>query len=276
MPTIVIGLGAQLPNRSHPLSLKPGTEFFVNILSKRNIPVFVRGEMTMDLLRQRGVENTYLFGCPSNLINPRSDFLPTLVRSCESMRRVVICPEINSGHADVNRQLMALTRALDRLCIIQDPKSAVSAILSRELKNEDGDLLVKSGLLSDGDESNADVFLRRFRVYFDAVTWMYELRMCDFSIGTKFHGNMLAFQTGIPSFFIMHDTRTEELAETMLLPRLSKSSFLAATSLEEVIASVIYDASAYMQRRRELGLVYASHLHRLGVAVAPSLLSYLE
>jgi hypothetical protein len=274
VPTIVVGLGAQLPHREHPLVLKEGTERFVSVLAKRNIPVGVRGSMTTELLKKRGVENTFVIGCPSNLINPTHDFQDIIEnRFDDPINRAVLCPEVNRSHIELNRHLISLVGTVDWMCVVQDPIEPVSSILSRQLVDTDAEGWFRSGLLSGGDGKWRETFLKRFRVYFDAVTWMHELRMHDLAIGAKFHGNMLAFQAGTPAIFIMHDTRTEELANALLLPRVSKEVFLSAGSLDDVLKLKIFDSGAYAERRRAIGRQYSEVLTRTGIDVSTELLA---
>jgi polysaccharide pyruvyl transferase WcaK-like protein len=159
------------------------------------------------------------------------------------------------------------------MCVIQDPIEPVASILSRHLSDRDAEACFGSGLLLKADGTWRDTFLRRFRVYFDAATWMHELRMHDLAVGTKFHGNMLAFQAGTPAIFIMHDTRTEELANALLLPRISKEVFLSANSLDDVLKLKTFDSLAYAKRREAIGRKYTECLARTGIEVSTELLA---
>lgn len=60
----------------------------------------------------------------------------------------------------------------------------------------------------------------RSRSFFDLDIdrWRSRIRCCSFSIGSRFHGNILACHEGIPSLFVRFDRRTNELIDYHNLP----------------------------------------------------------
>ena len=61
----------------------------------------------------------------------------------------------------------------------------------------------------------------------------------QFSIGSRFHGNMMAFSNGIPAMWIVHDFRTKELVEAMELPYIQYRD-LSRYSMDEIMNKCEY------------------------------------
>ncbi|WP_185696128.1 polysaccharide pyruvyl transferase family protein [Weissella viridescens] len=56
------------------------------------------------------------------------------------------------------------------------------------------------------------------KFYLNAPTWINDMKSADFSIGTRFHGNVAATLAGTPSITIPIDARMQELVEFHGLP----------------------------------------------------------
>ncbi len=66
----------------------------------------------------------------------------------------------------------------------------------------------------------ADWLRQYFFRFQDMPSWFEKIREFDFSFGTRFHGNMVALQGGVPALWVVHDTRTMELCDYLALPYL--------------------------------------------------------
>ena len=72
----------------------------------------------------------------------------------------------------------------------------------------------------------------------------------DFSVGLRLHGNMVAWQAGTPALWVYHDSRTQELAETMALPRMPFQTFIdECETVQDAWKRVEFDPVAYGERR---------------------------
>lgn len=63
-----------------------------------------------------------------------------------------------------------------------------------------------------------DFFRRNAFFSLDLIEWRAYLRSFALSVGTRFHGNVLAMQSGVPAMFVSCDSRTKELTEFHSLP----------------------------------------------------------
>ena len=70
-------------------------------------------------------------------------------------------------------------------------------------------------------------------LFFNTAQWDAFLQNYDFSIGMRFHGNVIAMQNGLRSLFVVSDSRTRELTEYFGLPVLEAKEFDSKKTLEE-------------------------------------------
>jgi hypothetical protein len=85
LPCLLVGLGAQLNFGEQLPKLKSGTERFLRIASERCKSISVRGAHTQEVLRQYGVSNTWITGCPS-IVGAKNDFDPRLINVTENIQ----------------------------------------------------------------------------------------------------------------------------------------------------------------------------------------------
>ncbi|MEO2045058.1 MAG: hypothetical protein ABGX16_00615 [Pirellulales bacterium] len=62
----------------------------------------------------------------------------------------------------------------------------------------------------------------------------------DFSFGTRFHGNMAAWQAGVPALWLVHDSRTVELCDYLALPYIQHSDFRSDITIDELKSAADY------------------------------------
>lgn len=62
-------------------------------------------------------------------------------------------------------------------------------------------------------------------IYFDLKHWMKDTCLYDFSIGGRFHGNVVSLWNNIKSLFVITDSRTRELTSHFMLPSIDMEDF---------------------------------------------------
>ena len=129
---------------------------------------------------------------------------------------------------------------------------------------------LRQALLPKADlETFRDFIATRMRTYVSVDQWMEDSAKFDFSIGPRLHGNMAAWQAGTPSLWIYHDARTQELVETMALPRISLDDFLSnCESIEAARSNWKFDAASYAENRVRLRAAFNSVLRMHDIEVA--------
>jgi len=101
------------------------------------------------------------------------------------------------------------------------------------------------------------------KVFFDVFEWSEYIKRVDFSVGTRFHGNLIALLHGVPAVIIAHDSRTLEMCELMKIPHLSLAE------IERVDVSDVYDwadFAPFCSAYEELYCSYVDFLEENGIA----------
>jgi hypothetical protein len=249
----MFGLGSQV-SADEPISLQPGTDKFLRLVAERSGSIGVRGAGTAELLLSLGIHNVDIVGCPSlmdfpnNLTSRRISSVQAETRIAtnysNNVRRHSFCA---TNFADIESLVFKAFMRPNSFYILQNEASEME-ILQHHGESEHADSVaaaVQQASRQFGvDCESAEV--RRFfnfnmRMFFDVQAWISCLRTMDFSIGSRFHGNVAALLAGIPAFFIAHDNRTLELCEFFSLPHVKVNSRYSPLSVEEMIELTDYD-----------------------------------
>lgn len=267
LPLLMVGLGAEAVSREFgPGALHPSIHRLVGLIRERSRAVSVRGDRTAEVLTSMRVENILVTGCPSNFINPLPDFPARLheklgdplgslmVHGGEPWPKAAAQVALEkrlaewafSGPATYVQQSVPLLQHLLRGdSLNQDSMRSPQPALMKSLRR---------ALLPEKSDEEMNKFVRsKWRSYFNVEQWLEDSRRFDFSVGGRVHGNMVAFQAGVPSLFITVDGRSSELVETMNLPAVEVATFLAAgTTPERALALARFSPERYRQRRSVL------------------------
>jgi hypothetical protein len=273
VPVVVVGLGVQAPNASHKLVLKPGTQRFVDLLRDKGVYVCCRGAATAAWLETQGVQNLLVTGCPSNFINPKLNLGRIVEQKFKTVsENVVVSVEASPSHAKWNDKLFSLVNNRNWLGILQDPLNVLE-VLNGNVAFEGGmDRIQQSALpMPPEGTSPKSWFINRYKAFYDAEAWMDDLQRYDLQVGTKLHGSMACFQAEVPSIFVTHDLRTQELAEAMCVPAITRDKMMSANSLEELVDVAGFDGAVYDENRRQRARTYATMLSSLGLQISKSL-----
>ena len=114
------------------------------------------------------------------------------------------------------------------------------------------------------------------RFYSSFSTWSEEIREYDICLGTRMHGNMIGISEELPSIVITHDSRTEELASLMGVPRISAKSALDCGTISEIASKCNFDPVYFDHNRRIVSKIYVDAFKTLGLEPSKGLLSIAE
>ncbi|MBO9357375.1 hypothetical protein GG851_25555 [Bordetella petrii] len=99
-------------------------------------------------------------------------------------------------------------------------------------------------LLSRGDVSKGDYFdyvQGHFKKFYTIPEWRNHIKSnYGFCFGTRFHGNMIALQSGVQALWLVHDMRTKELCDHLNLPSTSIEYVGSDTEVQD-----LYDKCDY-------------------------------
>jgi len=265
LPLVFIGLGAQAANfEKDQFDFHPSVLRLLDLLRERSEKVAIRGEFTARVLEKYGVTNYVVTGCPSNFINPSENFADMIEHKLAGEMRSFIThadepwPK-NKAKKQVERRLIDWTQSGRGIMVQQSvPRMITYLRQNNPFSTEDpGDHFEESlarTLMPDADiETFREFIALKLRTYYSVDQWIEDSSKFDFSIGLRLHGNMAAWQSGTPSLWITHDSRTRELVDIMALPNIGIDDFLEnCETIQDAWERIEYDKVAYTARRVDL------------------------
>lgn len=243
IPLVIFGLGAQAPNAetARRENLPPEAIEFMKFLGEKCEVISVRGEFTARVFREyAGVSNTHVTGCPSfyskpdafrelrNYLNgPREGSIAYNSTHLKNMyEKQMIQRAIQEGHFWVevsNREIHRFATEVHRnpeLAVVPDVLEGYLEGVNPSIRRDE---LV-------------DYFAKKYRLFRDVNPWsQFNSEHVRLSMGTRFHGNMVALLAGRPGLWLTHDSRTAELTKTLHLPSVTteKAVTMSTTELEQ-------------------------------------------
>ncbi len=242
LPCIIIGLGAQSPDYGVDINIPDGTVRLMKLISERSKTLGVRGYNTAYLLNKIGIKNVRVIGCPS-MYWTKKPKLEIKKKEFSTCRKVavngstnVIAHSVNINSAKrVEQWLGRLSYEHNYPYILQNELYEMK-ILANEayLPALVPTLKETYGLADFSRKSFLEHVRKNMYVFFDIASWMDFISEHDFAIGTRFHGNLIALLSGIPSILFAHDARTREMAEFFGMP------FVDIRKVEKIDLEKIY------------------------------------
>jgi hypothetical protein len=224
LPIVMIGVGAQSSDRNIASPVHPGTVALMRYISDRCYSIGVRGYYTAEVLASIGIHNTTVVGCPSlymkrttqdNISAPHSGSFHSL--SVNFSRRV-------NGHS-FNP---AASKHLDNILLQLAMENAADFVAQDELEELSYSLELSSDTSAfckyfelAAPKQVAAFFKQRTNHFTNVPAWSTFLTTRTLSIGSRFHGNLLALLNDTPAYFITHDSRTLELCTLLGVPHLN-------------------------------------------------------
>lgn len=103
----------------------------------------------------------------------------------------------------------------------------------------------------------------RVRFHTHYLSWKKDLERCDFSFGSRLHGNVMALHAGLPSIWIVHDARMRELAAYHNLPHVRREEITEETDVLDLFARMDY--RSVLRGHRERFRHYVDFLDKNGI-----------
>lgn len=237
-PIVPVGLGAQssgeLNTPQKVVDALPKSKIYAfKSMAERVKSMGVRGDFTAQCLEYMGIKNYKIIGCPSayKYLNGKYDEVKAPV--CDN----VVC-NITTGNV-YESKILRMAMEYDWEWIMQ-------------METE------KKGVFQGLDKSHQDIIdytQKRGNMFFNIADWYKFLKekQFTFSFGSRFHGNMIALRAGIPALWVVHDSRTRELADTFSLPAINYKQLEKIHNAEELLEYCDYSAfyRKYQQKCKE-------------------------
>ncbi len=226
----------------------------------------VRGAYTAQVLRDIGIRNVRIVGCPtafrSNNPNMRIK-LPEL----DTVKNVVITlrREVSSSYAQNIERYLTFHRDLvkdlahrfDNVTLMAQGEPEEKKLVFGTDEQKEQAIAELRGNPNVGKWYMDDEMERLYRskMFYSDVVADYEnlVRQKDCVLGYRLHGNLMALSNGVPSIYFTYDSRTVEFAETYQIPSydvFSKKEFV----LEDYWNQDLFDKfnRAWFQTYREM------------------------
>jgi hypothetical protein len=238
IPVVVLGVGAQ-SNLRYDVGrlerLEASARDFVGAVLDRGPAIGVRGEFTADWVRSLGFRDVDVIGCPSMfLFGPE---LPVAKSAPTLGRDAAIALNVSPYVAAMGRVIEAHRERYPGLVYVaQDYETLGMLLLGQPLRGGGArpELPVHP--------SHPLIAQDRVRLFIDVWPWIGFARTCDFTFGTRVHGNIASILAGTPAFVLAHDSRTLEIARYFGIPHRPISDFAADPGLD---AARLYEEADY-------------------------------
>lgn len=229
LPILIVGLGAQLPSVSNSaIDIPEGTRRFLSVVSERTVKIGVRGEFTAEVLSTLGIHNVTITGCPSVYwsLNPqvfikKEAYHPHMRISVNGSRNVTGHSFSEDAALKIESELLKLSLQNNYDYVLQNEFPEIDILFSDKLEEaHKNDLITLSKRFNlDVDPAQYVAFIKNYcKAFFSMEEWAEFIKTKDFSIGTRFHGNMIALLNGVPAVVIAHDSRTTEMSRFLKIP----------------------------------------------------------
>jgi Polysaccharide pyruvyl transferase len=214
LPITIIGVGAQTNDRSITSLIHPNTLRLMHLISERSASLGVRGYYTAEVLAANGIHNVKVVGCPSlyttrcPTVKVDATRLSTLDNLSVNFSRRVYTHSFNPDRMRAIENILlkiALTR--NGTFVAQDELEELSLSSGNDINTAP-----ITDYFHDVDKNQVTRFFREQTHFFcDVGSWSSYIRAQSASVGSRFHGNLIALINGIPALTIVHDSRTMEM-----------------------------------------------------------------
>ncbi|WP_291683290.1 polysaccharide pyruvyl transferase family protein [Blautia sp.] len=178
--------------------------------------IAVRGEYTAEIFNKHGIKNIRIVGCPSmylganydrKIVEDRNNFLEKgILANYKTLSKELNTDvDVNILHYFIQKSnyFMEQTR-----CYLPDELR----------KNQYKEFM--------------PVYVKKRTMFFVFEDWYKFCLDKGFSIGARFHGNVVPILAGVPALFIIFDSRTKELTDYFNFPTIDVSEFETSKPIE--------------------------------------------
>lgn len=212
----------------------------LKILSEHSVSIGVRGYFTAEVLDLLGIHNWKVIGCPS--------FYEPFRKWGENYKikknlEGIVCNITLGNYVGKNMEHKIIELAVKESAIlIMQSLGDFPRTLFENMDIEERHILSWIPGLTISRQQLKEYMINYAKIFFCRDLWEEYLleNKISFCFGSRFHGNMMAFSSGIPALWIMQDGRTQELIEAMKLPYVNYQQLEKIESIKE-----LYDLCEY-------------------------------
>lgn len=282
VPIVVVGLGAQshigmtVDECAVHLKTNKSIVDFANLLEEKAVYIGYRGQFSLDVGSRLGITKGEVIGCPSLMINenPR---LGSLLKE-----QIDVLKEFSADCSNRISNFLCLPESPYSFSLGSEQAVVQSLLVSFAMQNK-GFILQQSGgcdainyftglhdsvepdklhWLHGQYQPSLDIlqsqkyYTENGMLFFSAHEWIQAMKDLLFSVGSRFHGNMISLAASRLGVVIFHDARTSELAECMEIPRISRKDFIAALASDnpmyQFFGSIQFNPERFDETRKQI------------------------
>ena len=204
-PLIPISVGLQNGECSLDFKMHHDTVKLIQEISER-CTVGVRGEYTAGVLEKYGIKNVSVIGCPSVFYKNKYSF-----KKPKDFDNIKTCANFITLYKELSEKENSV------LSYFRDMGTGFAE---------------QTALYDISNHKEYDEWLTcEKRFFFDIYDWDKYLSDYEFSLGMRFHGNIIAMQNKMRALVITSDSRTGELTEYFKIPHISIRDFDTSKSM---------------------------------------------
>lgn len=238
IPCVITGVGCQLPyepDLSITYPFDDTVKKLCSIVLDKSASIGVRGEITFDYLKKLGFEkHVRIIGCPSAYMNGGKLPVPRTSKYLERNSKVIFNADKNVGK-DVWALLNQSFSMFNDYYFVPQGHGDLRLLYSGNVMKE---------VEIDYPVNNRHLLIKdnRERVFTNVPEWINFYKDVDFVFGTKIHGTIVGILSGAPSYIIVSDSRTRELAEFYNIQHCSVESLNETTSIQSLYNEASFDS----------------------------------
>lgn len=197
---------------------------YLRALSEKCVSIGARGEYTAQVIRNLGIENVEVVGCPSLFVNG-----PNLPSSLLARKPFEELREVAMGYSNNTRGSETLISPMLQLAaergyyFVEQHFSLLAKLLYWPQELNASDLQGGRDLYQGLEQVRRLLEQRRVRYFTNYELWDEFCRGLDFVFGSRLHGGVMAINAGVPCYFISQDARVREVCELYRLPCVAES-----------------------------------------------------
>ena len=228
IPICVLGLGIGIgldANNFNDTKTNETMEKFVRAILEKSKSVGVRGELTFKYLSRIGFDENEInvLGCPSIYLNGPEYNITSPEINNDSKIALNITPSVKKYANFVEK---TINKYKNYKYFMQDIVDLRLILFGEDLKDI-------------GREHVRDYYtkiLNKNKAIFpiDSRSWINELKNYEYAVGTRLHGTIASLNARIPATLIIHDSRTQEIADYHKIPSIS-INHINKTSIKNIV-----------------------------------------
>lgn len=248
MPIIVLGLGAQCSTSNvKDLTLTKSNIDFANVISEHSVSIGVRGAFTAEVLKNIGIENTTVIGCPSYYITGDPNFK---IHKEKDMNFKDLNFALNYTNVLNDHDKRILEAAYKYSKDIIGQMEYVEECWSKGWEyDKNNSVLMSSAPIKEitfkeaftTDLDHVKSFCKEhFYQFYDVPQWINHMKKYHFVFGSRIHGSIISILAGVPAMIVTHDSRTQELAEFFNIPYILKKDIQEPLDMRKIFDRIDY------------------------------------